>query len=115
MPHRITTRGLLAAMLIGSFGIGAIIIVEGLYRYSLGGWPLYEGGSLSHGVYRRFSGVFTLVHAAFFFLVALRLRRPRPSILLLYPVSLVTLLGASLIALDVAWKGAAGFRPALGS
>lgn len=114
MSHRFTAPKIFAAMLAAALAIGILVVAEGLYRYSLGGWPVYENGKISHGIYRRLGGLLLLTHTAVFFAVALRLRRPRRSILWLYPLAVITLLGGGIIALDVIWKEGGDFSRGAG-
>ena len=92
------------------FSLGAFILANAIYLFTFGGWPVYEDGKLSHGLYHRMSGAVILAHAAMFYIFALKVRRPRWRILPLYLVSLGAVYVGSLLTFDMAWKADDDFR-----
>ncbi|MCB1541234.1 MAG: hypothetical protein KDJ25_10430 [Rhodoblastus sp.] len=105
MKFKKDPRVILSIMLTLGAILGLIIIADGVYLYSFGGWPIWEDRRLAHGIFHRFSGVILVINSILFYGVAVRLRQPRWAILPFYILSLFVILDMSLIALDEAWKG----------
>jgi len=107
------SRSVLTIMLILSVLLGLIILADGIYVYTLGGWPIIEDERLSHGIFRRMSTSALLIHSAIFYLIGMRWKQPRWSLVVVYPISLVSSFFAALVGFDLVWKDGAGGIPFL--